>query len=68
MEVWSSTFGSFLLAFSALFSIVNPISGAMIYSQVTADRTHAERVVLARKIGLYASLVLLISLWPAPPS
>ena len=63
MEVWSSTFGSFLLAFSALFSIVNPISGAMIYSQVTADRTHAERVVLARKIGIYASLVLLVSLW-----
>ncbi|MBY0613379.1 MAG: MarC family protein [Beijerinckiaceae bacterium] len=63
MDVWSSTFGSFLLAFSALFSIVNPISGAMIYSQVTADRTHAERLTLARKIGIYAALVLLVALW-----
>ena len=63
MDVWGSTLGSFLLAFSALFSIVNPISGAMIYSQVTADRTHAERLVLARKIGLYAAMVLLVALW-----
>ena len=63
MDVWSSTFGSFLLAFSALFSIVNPISGAMIYSQVTADRTHAERLILARKIGIYAAMVLLVALW-----
>lgn len=63
MDVWSSTFGSFLLAFSALFSIVNPISGAMIYSQVTADRTHAERLALARKIGIYAAMVLLVALW-----
>ena len=38
---------SFLIAFPALFSMVNPPGGALIYSQVTTDRDHAERVRLA---------------------
>jgi multiple antibiotic resistance protein len=54
---------SFLLAFSALFSIVNPPSSALIFAEVTADRTHAERTVLAGRIGLYSALVMLVSLW-----
>ena len=55
--------GGFLLAFPALFSIVNPAGGALIFSQVMAERTHAERAALARRIGVYALLVLLVSLW-----
>ena len=35
---------TFLMAFPALFSIVNPITGAFIFREATADRTHAERV------------------------
>lgn len=54
---------SYLLALSALFSIVNPVGGAIIFSQVTAGRTHAERTVLARKIAAYSSLVMLCALW-----
>jgi multiple antibiotic resistance protein len=54
---------SFLLALSALFSIVNPIATALIFSQVTAERTHAERTELARRIGVYAGLIMLGSLW-----
>ncbi|SDB74135.1 MarC family protein [Belnapia rosea] len=54
--------GSFLLAFPALFSIVNPIGGALIFSQVLANRTPDERVMLARKVGTYSLLVLLVSL------
>ncbi|MFC7690578.1 MarC family protein [Paeniroseomonas aquatica] len=54
---------SFVLAFSALFSIVNPIGASLIFSQVTAERTHAARVALARRIGCYAALVMLGSLW-----
>lgn len=54
---------SFVLAFSALFSIVNPMGSALIFSQVTAERSHAERVVLAGKIGLYSALVMLGALW-----
>ena len=55
--------GGFLLAFPALFSIVNPAGGALIFSQVMAERTHAERAALARRIALYSLLVLLVSLW-----
>ena len=54
---------SFLLAASAFFSIINPISGALIFAQVTADRSHDERVVLARRVGVYAAIVMLTSLW-----
>ena len=54
---------NFLLALSALFSIVNPIAAALIFSQVTADRTHAERLDLARKVGFYSAIVMLVSLW-----
>ncbi|MFC0386422.1 MarC family protein [Muricoccus vinaceus] len=55
--------GAFLLAFPALFSIVNPIGAALIFSQVMADRTHEERALLARRVGAYSLMVLLVSLW-----
>lgn len=54
---------SFLLALSALFSIVNPIGSALIFSQVTAERTHGERLALARRIAIYSVLVMLGALW-----
>ena len=53
----------FLLALSALFSIVNPIGGAFIFSQVTADRTHAQRAMLAGQIGIYSALLIVGALW-----
>ncbi len=55
--------GSFLLAFPAMFSIVNPVGGALIFSQVLAGRTLAERRWLAGKVALYAAVVLLVSAW-----
>src|SRR5215467_3125819 len=63
MDVWGSTSGAILLAFSALFSIVNPIGGALIYNQVTARRSADERKRLARKIAVYALIVMLTALW-----
>ena len=54
---------AFLLAFPALFSIVNPIAGAFIFREATADRTHSQRVTLARRVGVYALLVMLVALW-----
>jgi multiple antibiotic resistance protein len=63
MDVWNTVAGSFLLAFSALLSIVNPIGGALIYNEVTAGRTHSERIALAKKIGVYSSIVMLTALW-----
>lgn len=52
-----------LLAFPALFSIINPIAGAFIFRGATADRTHDERVKLARRVGLYSFFVMLVALW-----
>jgi multiple antibiotic resistance protein len=54
---------SFLLAFPALFSIVNPLAGSIIFHEVTADRTHGERVSLARRVGVYSAIVMLVALW-----
>ena len=54
---------AFLLAFPALFSIVNPIAGSFIFREATADRTHLERIGLARRVGAYSLLVMLIALW-----
>ncbi|MCW6508964.1 MarC family protein [Lichenifustis flavocetrariae] len=53
----------FLLAFSALFSIVNPPGSAFIFGQVTADRSHVQRQILARQVAVYAAAVMLVALW-----
>ncbi len=55
--------GSFLLAFPALFSIINPPGGAIIFAQVLQHRTQAERRWLAGKVAVFSAIVLLVSLW-----
>ena len=63
MAIAQTIVDSFLIAFPALFSIVNPPGGALIYSQVTADRDHAERVRLAWRVAVYSAGVMLVSFW-----
>ena len=58
---------SFLLALSGLFSIVNPVGSALMFAQITADRSQAERAELSRRIGFYAALVMLSALWAGAP-
>jgi multiple antibiotic resistance protein len=58
-----SVVGAFLLAFPALFSIVNPIGSALIFNQVTTARSGVERQRLAGKVATYSAIVLLASLW-----
>jgi multiple antibiotic resistance protein len=58
-----SVLGAFLLGFPALFSIVNPIGACLTFYNVTLDRSHAERTLLARQIALYSLIILLGSLW-----
>ena len=53
---------AFLMAFPALFSIVNPITGAFIFREATAGFSHAERVTLAKRVGVYALIVMLVAL------
>lgn len=63
MGGWDQALASFLLAFPTLFSIVNPLGAALIFSQVTGDRSHAERVRLARLVSVYSAVVMIVSLW-----
>lgn len=63
MLLLGSLAAAFLAGFPAMFSIVNPIGNALTFLNVTANRTREERVVLARRIGLYSLAVLLGSIW-----
>ena len=47
----NTVLAAFLLGFPALFSIVNPVSGAFIFRTRTLERSHAERIGLARRVG-----------------
>lgn len=59
----SGALAAFLLAFPALFSIVNPLGGAIIFHEVTALQTHLQRVALARRVAVYSTLVMVTALW-----
>jgi multiple antibiotic resistance protein len=54
---------AFLLGFPALFSIVNPISGAFIFRSVTDSRPPEMRVALARSVALNSLVVMMVALW-----
>ena len=54
--------GAFLLAFPTLFSIINPVGSSLVFYNVTSDRTHHERAVLARRVGVYSLAILLGSI------
>jgi multiple antibiotic resistance protein len=59
----TSVVGAFLLAFPALFSIVNPIGASLTFLNVTEGRTREQRTMLAWRIACYSLLILLGSLW-----
>ena len=66
MRPTSEVLSGFLLAYPALFSIVNPIAGALIFDRVTADRPHSERARLAGKVGLFSLAVMIGAVWIGP--
>jgi len=55
--------GAFLLAFSSLFSIINPIGGALIFYGVTKDFATADREKVAALVGFYSLLIMFGALW-----
>ncbi len=65
IAAWLPTgwFGSFLVAFPSLFTIVDPLGNAIIVSQMTARRTHGDRLILARMVAVYTLVLLAGSLW-----
>lgn len=54
---------AFLLGYPALFSIVNPLSGAFIFREVTVHRTPTDRALMARRVATYALVVMVGALW-----
>jgi len=54
---------AFLLGFPALFSIVNPVSGALIFQEVTGGFARPIRLRLARKVAINATIVMVVALW-----
>lgn len=64
---FDSALTSFLLVLTSLFSIVNPIGASLIFAQVNAARSHADRVVLAKRVGLYSAQIMLVAFWAGTP-
>ena len=54
---------AFLLAFSSLFSIINPVGGALIFDSFTRGFSHARRTKVAARVGLYSLLIMFGALW-----
>lgn len=52
----------FLLAFPALFSIINPIGGAVIFLSATRHLPHPARNAIARRVALYSFVMLTVSM------
>src|SRR5579863_10410994 len=54
---------AFLLAFPSLFSIINPIGGALIFYGVTKDFARADKEKVAALVGVYSLLIMFGALW-----
>src|ERR1700727_287030 len=61
MDAFSSS--TFLLAFTALFSIVNPLSGAFIFFGATRELDHKVRAATARWVAIYSFIIVAASLY-----
>jgi multiple antibiotic resistance protein len=55
--------GAFLLAFPSLFSIINPIGGALIFYGVTKDFSLGDKEKVAALVGVYSLLIMFGALW-----
>jgi multiple antibiotic resistance protein len=58
-----TTAAAFLLAFPALFSIINPIGGALIFNEATLGLGPADKRRVAGRVGFYSLLILIGALW-----
>ena len=54
---------AFLLAFPSLFSIINPIGGALIFSVYTRAFSRPDRLTTAELVGLYSLMIMFCALW-----
>jgi multiple antibiotic resistance protein len=54
---------AFLLTFSSLFSIINPIGGALIFYGFTKDFSSLNRLKVAARVGFYSLMIMFGALW-----
>jgi multiple antibiotic resistance protein len=59
----NTALASFLLAFPALFSIVNPPGAAFIFNEAAGGYSAEDRLRIANRVGFYSLCVMLASLW-----
>jgi multiple antibiotic resistance protein len=62
MKLMSDAVAFFLLAFPALFSIINPLGGAFIFLSATQGTSQAARRGLARRVAVYSFVTLNLSM------
>ncbi len=53
---------AFLLAFPALFSIINPLGGAIIFHDVAGEQSVAQKRRLAKRVATYSFFVMISAL------
>ncbi|MGL4603728.1 MAG: MarC family protein [Iodobacter sp.] len=63
LETLTVFFGNMLLVFAALMPILNPPGHAPIFLSMTADYNSQERTILARRVGIYSFILLLVSMF-----
>ena len=63
LPYFSLFFGHLVLVFAALMPILNPPGHAPIFLSMTAVYTSDERTILARRVGLYSFILLLVSMF-----
>ena len=54
---------AFLIAFSSLFSIINPIGGALIFNVYTRAFTRPDRMTTAGLVAFYSLIIMFCALW-----
>lgn len=62
MDFVAQTVAFFLLAFPALFSIINPLGGAFVFLAATRGFTVQVRTGLARQVAIYSFITLNVSM------
>ncbi len=62
-EIAATANVAFLLAFPSLFSIINPIGGALIFSVYTRAFSRPDRLTTAGLVSLYSLIIMFCALW-----
>lgn len=50
----------FIYAFISIFAIVNPVSGVMVFSSITASMTQADKIYVAKRSVVIACIIAII--------